>query len=202
MATKDFIFIEGWAKGKGYNQLLKALYVSQKLHEGQYRKDGQPYIVHPTAVTATAIRHGIEDEITLCIMQLHDVIEDCNVSVGSLIEDYGFSKEVAKGVLTLTKTEGRPFKFYIQEIASDIRCTLAKIGDRGHNISTMCGGFSIEKQKSYVAETQEIIELCREARRLYPEYSNYIVEMKKNIHNICDITMFFIKMLEENEKTS
>ena len=52
------------------------------------------------------------------------------------------------------------------------------------------------------AETKEIIELCREARRLYPEYSNYIVEMKKNIHNICDITMYFINLLEENEKNA
>jgi GTP pyrophosphokinase len=197
MASKDFIYIEGWAKGKGYNQLLKALYVSQKLHDGQYRKDGQPYIIHPTAVTATAIRMGIEDEVTLCIMQLHDVIEDCGITIGTLLSDYGFDRDVAVGVLTLSKTEGTSFEHYLKYILKDVRTTLAKIGDRGHNISSMCGGFSIEKQKQYVEETKLIIELCKEARRLYPEYSNYIVEMKKNIHNICDITTYFINLLEE-----
>lgn len=200
MATGDFIFLEGYAAGKGYKELLLALSISSQLHGDTLRKDGSLYITHPTAVTATATRFGIDDEKTLCIMQLHDVIEDCNVDETILIHKYGFSPEVANGVKIVSKHKQYPISMeaYMQNCLNNWRCCLVKIGDRGHNISTMCDGFSLEKQKKYIQETKYILDLCKKARRLYPHYGNYIVEMKKRIYDICDITSFFINMIEQN----
>lgn len=201
MATGDFIFLEGYAFGKGYKELLLALNTSNKLHGDTLRKDGSLYITHPTAVTATAVRLGIEDEKTLCIMQLHDVIEDCNVDEQHLIHLYGFSPDVARGVKILSKDKKHPISMeaYMKNCLDDPRACLAKIGDRAHNISTMFDGFSIKKQKEYIEETKYILDLCKKARRLYPQYGNYILEMKKRIYDICDITSSFIKRLEEKD---
>lgn len=199
MATKDFVFLEGYAFAKGYHELSKALNVSNMLHGETLRKDGSLYITHPTAVTATAVRFGINDEETLCIMQLHDVIEDCDVSEIDLIYRYGFSKDVAHGVNIVSKDSKFPLNMneYMSDILGSFQTALTKIGDRGHNISTMFNGFTIQKQRQYIEDTKYIIQLCKDARRIYPEYSSYIVEMKKNIYNICDITTFFLDRLEE-----
>lgn len=202
MATKDFVFLEGYAYAKGYNNLLKALNVSNLLHGDTLRKDGSLYITHPTAVTATAVRFGIDDEETLCVMQLHDVLEDCNVTHIDLINKYGFSVDVVNAVDYVSKYKDFPISMeaYMNNCLKNKMCALTKIGDRSHNISTMFEGFTLEKQRAYIEETKYIIQLCRDARRIYPEYSSYIVEMKKNIHNMCDVTTCFLDKLAEKDK--
>lgn len=204
MATKDFIFLEGYAYGKGYQNLSKALNMSNKLHGDTLRKDGSLYITHPTAVTATAVRFGIEDENTLCIMQLHDVVEDCDIKPSEITDELNFM--IGSGVTILSKNKNINYKDkeimndYLRCCLSREDCALAKIGDRAHNISTMFDGFSIEKQKEYIEETKLIIEMCREARRRYPKHSGYITEMKKNIHNICDITTHYLEEIKKIER--
>ena len=70
---KSYMFIKGFAFGKGLRQTILSLAVARRLHEGQYRKDGTPYISHPLKVCTTLISYGIEDDVTLSAALLHDV---------------------------------------------------------------------------------------------------------------------------------
>ena len=72
----SYMFIKGFAVAKNLNQTLIALALARHFHDGQYRKDGTPYICHPLKVCSTLISYGIEDDITLACALCHDVIED------------------------------------------------------------------------------------------------------------------------------
>ena len=77
---KSYMFIKGFAVAKNLKQTLIALAVARHFHNGQYRKDGMPYIVHPLKVCSTLINYGIDDDTTLAAALLHDLLEDCRSS--------------------------------------------------------------------------------------------------------------------------
>ena len=79
-----FTYVKGFAMGCKLPETLKALNYARKLHKGQYRKSGEPYIIHPLTMVCQAISLGIENDIILSAILLHDVVEDCNVSVNDL----------------------------------------------------------------------------------------------------------------------
>jgi (p)ppGpp synthase/HD superfamily hydrolase len=67
------------------NPILLAARAAAIFHEGQTRKyDGSPYIVHPGRVAARMSVHPKGTEAVVCAAWLHDVIEDCRVSVGQI----------------------------------------------------------------------------------------------------------------------
>lgn len=55
MAHKEMVYIKGFAKGKGFWNLLKAINVGTQLHAGETRKSGEPYIDHPMRVTSEQV---------------------------------------------------------------------------------------------------------------------------------------------------
>ena len=57
---KSYMFIKGFAVAKNLKQTLIALAVARHFHDGQYRKDGMPYIVHPLKVCTTLMNYGIQ----------------------------------------------------------------------------------------------------------------------------------------------
>ena len=71
---KSYMFIKGFAFGKNLRQVLVSLPIARKLHDGQYRKDGAPYICHPLKVCTTLISYGVDDDVTLSASLLHDVL--------------------------------------------------------------------------------------------------------------------------------
>ena len=75
---KSYMFIKGFAVAKNLKQTLIALAVARHFHDGQYRKDGMPYIVHPLKVCTTLMNYGIDDDVTLAAALLHDLLEDCS----------------------------------------------------------------------------------------------------------------------------
>lgn len=68
---KSYMFIKGFAVAKNLRQTLIALAVARHFHNGQYRKDGMPYIVHPLKVCTTLMNYGIDDDVTLAAALLH-----------------------------------------------------------------------------------------------------------------------------------
>lgn len=64
---KSYMFIKGFAVAKNLKQTLIALAVARHFHNGQYRKDGNPYIIHPLKVCTTLISYGIDDDTTSLI---------------------------------------------------------------------------------------------------------------------------------------
>lgn len=197
MAHKEMNYIKGYAKGKGYFELLKAINCATLLHEGQYRKSGEPYIDHPMRVCSSLIALGVDDELILVSAILHDVVEDCNIALMDLHHNYGISKESIDLISYLTKVDGFPTDFYYGQIKLNFRSSLVKIADRCHNVSTMAGAFTREKIADYINETNEyVLPLCKHVIRFYPEYSDAVYAMKYQIESI--IKALKVTLLLEN----
>ena len=82
----------------------KALAFAREKHDGQLRKDNvTPYITHPIAVVKLLRDIGISDSDIIASGYLHDVVEDCAVSIETI--DREFNSEVARIVGVLTRTE-------------------------------------------------------------------------------------------------
>ena len=145
------------------DQVLKAFELADKAHEGQFRASGEPYIMHPLAVT-DILAHLQIDHITLMAALMHDVVEDTSYSKEDLEEMFG--SEVAFLVDGVTKLnqfqyetkEDRQMENYrkmILAMAKDVRVVVIKLGDRLHNMRTLKHMRS-DKQKRIAKETLEI----------------------------------------------
>jgi (p)ppGpp synthase/HD superfamily hydrolase len=195
MTHKEMVYIKGFAKGKEYWNLLKAINVATTLHEGVKRKSGEPYIDHPMRVVSELIALGLHDDITLAAGLLHDVVEDTNTAANDLATKYNLDIEVARVVQLLSKESGMSTEFYYRHIREDIRAILVKLSDRCHNVSTMYGAFTIEKMQQYVEETEtHVIPLCKYATRNHPEYSDQIFVLRYHIESVLKVIKGVIEM--------
>lgn len=188
---KSYMFIKGYAVGKNLNQTLIALSVARRLHEGQYRKDGTPYISHPLKVCSTLISYGIDDDTTLAAALLHDVLEDCADKLpmgGRELEiQYHLSEDVVDIVTLLTKESGLDdyeLGIYFRNIEANPKAALIKLSDRLHNSSTVYN-LSFEKLKKYLRETDlYLIPMASFCKNYYPEYTNAFSILKSNIYSL------------------
>jgi GTP diphosphokinase / guanosine-3',5'-bis(diphosphate) 3'-diphosphatase len=133
--------------------LIERAYVTaERMHRGQMRKSGDPYITHPLAVTTILADIGMT-EPTLVASLLHDTVEDTPYTLDALRADFG--DEVAllvDGVTKLDKVkygdsaQSETIRKMIVAMSRDIRVLVIKLADRLHNMRTL----------RYVkAETQE-----------------------------------------------
>ena len=137
--------------------------MAHKLHEGQLRKSGEPYFIHPIAVALILAQLGM-DEATIVGGLLHDVVEDTEYTREMLVNDFG--EEVAVLVDGVTKLGS--IKFDTKEeaqaenlrkmffaMSKDIRVLIIKLADRLHNMRT-AEYWSESKQKEKSRETLDI----------------------------------------------
>ncbi|GAA1959722.1 GTP pyrophosphokinase [Nocardioides panacihumi] len=124
--------------------LLERAYVTaERLHEGQLRKSGDPYITHPLAVTTILAELGMT-EPTLVAALLHDTVEDTPYVLEQVTKDFG--SEVAQlvdGVTKLDKVQygdsaqSETIRKMIVAMSRDIRVLVIKLADRLHNMRTL-----------------------------------------------------------------
>ena len=187
----SYMFIQGFATGRHLNQTLIALAIARHFHDGQYRKDGTPYICHPLKVCSTLISYGIDDDITLAAALCHDVIEDCQDKLpyagNELVTEYGVDPEVIRIVTLLSKESGlddHELSIYFDRIKKDPKALLIKLSDRLHNSSTLYE-FTFQKMKKYIRETSMfLIPMASYGKRYYPQYANALRILKSNIYAI------------------
>ncbi|MBQ7594445.1 MAG: bifunctional (p)ppGpp synthetase/guanosine-3',5'-bis(diphosphate) 3'-pyrophosphohydrolase [Synergistaceae bacterium] len=163
---------ELWAKSmlslnpEQLNQLGEAFVFAAHAHKDQFRKSGDPYIIH--TLSAALILAGMHlDMSTLIAALLHDTIEDTSVTGEDVREKFGADVEtLVKGV---TKLAGEDVKEFMSRedltsenlrrmfivMAQDIRVVLIKLADRLHNMRTL-GVMRPEKQERIARETMEI----------------------------------------------
>lgn len=171
--TKQFIAMRYWLLGREYYLALDALEYASKFHTGK-RKDGQTMeYFHQLSIgryTKSIITSLEFPEATLATVFLHDISEDYGVSTDEIRDRYG--NQVAQSVALLTKKFGDYRKSdveYFRNITSDKIASIAKGADRVHNIQTMIGVFTYDKQREYIQETETyILPMLKEARRCFP----------------------------------
>jgi guanosine-3',5'-bis(diphosphate) 3'-pyrophosphohydrolase len=143
--------------------IKKAYNFALKVHKGQKRKTGEPYIQHLLYTAYYIADLGIGKD-ALCAALLHDVLEDTNISETVLKKE--FNNTIFKLVSSVTKLKSRKEqeinlsnvenlrKFFIVA-ARDIRAVIIKLADRLHNTQTI-EGLSKERQKTYAKEIKYI----------------------------------------------
>lgn len=143
--------------------IQKAYVFSAKVHEGQVRLSGQPYLSHPLEVAGILANMKL-DVGTIASGLLHDVLEDTIASPDEVKSLFG--KEIANIVGGVTKISKMSFadseerhaeniKKMILAMAQDIRVIMVKLADRMHNMRTL-GYHTPEKQRKIAEETLDI----------------------------------------------
>ena len=149
------------------SMIEKAYKVASKAHEGQLRKSGEPYIMHPLCVAIILAELELDKE-TIVAGILHDVVEDTVMTSEEIAKE--FSEEVAflvEGVTKLTRLKMTTDKIEVQaenlrkmflSMAKDIRVILIKLADRLHNLRTLQYQ-TPAKQIEKARETMDILSL-------------------------------------------
>ena len=198
---KMYTYIREFAAGAKMPETLKALTYAREKHEGQTRKSGDPYIVHPLTMACNALSFGIRDDEVIATILLHDVCEDCGIKP----EELPVSDAVRHSVSLLTFSvmdgetkETAKIRYYNMRLA-DRAATLTKLIDRCHNVSSMAGTFSKEKLTSYIEETRQyVLPLMKKAKIKYPADSETLFVLKYHIMSVVDSIEAVIQAYEEN----
>ena len=154
----------------------QAYFYADACHTGQERKTGDPYIVHPLE-TALFLADLHLDTNTIVAALLHDVVEDCGVSLEDISEKFGFEvSKLVDGVTKLTRMDDKlqppidegenlvddadnlyaeSLRKMLVSMAEDIRVVLIKLADRLHNMKTL-DALPLEKRRRIAQETLDI----------------------------------------------
>ena len=145
--------------------ICRSFEFAYKLHEGQYRKSGEPYICHPVAV-AGLLRDLGGTGVMIAAGFLHDVVEDTEITSEEIEQRFGPEvRHLVEGVTKLSKfsetfsskteRQAENFRRMFLAMAQDIRVIVVKLADRLHNMRTL-EHLPDEKRRRIALETREI----------------------------------------------
>ena len=147
--------------------IIKAYNFAERAHEGQIRKSGEKYFIHPFEVAKILAQLDMDDS-TIIAGLLHDVIEDTRHGYEQIKKEFG--EEVASLVEGVTKLgrlsyetkeerQAESLRKMFLAMAKDIRVIIIKLADRLHNMRTL-KYMDEEKKKEKAKETLEIYAGC------------------------------------------
>ena len=143
--------------------LRRAFLFAANAHEGQQRRSGEDFVLHPWGVAKICAQLRLDDE-TIAAALLHDVVEDTDVDLEEVRSEFG--DEIAKlveGVTKLTRVqfqsreqaEAENYRKLIVAMAADVRVILIKLADRLHNLREI-EYLGKQKQIQKAKETLEV----------------------------------------------
>lgn len=155
--------VEGYAPNANTDMIWVAYFLAKAAHKDQFRKSGEPYIVHPVQIAYIAAQLSL-DAVAIQAALLHDVIEDTPYTFADIKALFGQNvAEIVEGVTKLAKIQYNTHEEQQVEnlrkmflaMAKDIRVVIVKLIDRLHNMRTLKFQ-SPEKQLQIAKETLEI----------------------------------------------
>ncbi|HSA54366.1 MAG TPA: bifunctional (p)ppGpp synthetase/guanosine-3',5'-bis(diphosphate) 3'-pyrophosphohydrolase, partial [Gemmatimonadaceae bacterium] len=175
MATAEHVattlaeVVPGWTLGEAAAErldlelLARAYRFSAKAHEGQFRRNGDPFVTHCVEVAKILAELQL-DSVTVATGLIHDVVEDTPVKIEDVEREFG--AEIAGLVDGLTKighlpmhsTEERQVENYrklLVSIAREVRVIIIKLADRLHNMRTL-DSLPEDKQRRIAQETMDL----------------------------------------------
>ena len=144
-------------------RIEKAYSLARSAHEGQFRRSGEPYIMHPVAVAKILFDLGMDNECIIGAL-LHDVVEDTPYDIDYITREFG--PEVALLVDGVTKlgqiplstreeVQAENIRKMFMAMNRDVRVIIIKLADRLHNMRT-AKFWPPYKQREKSLETLEI----------------------------------------------
>ncbi|KKS52880.1 MAG: (P)ppGpp synthetase I, SpoT/RelA [Candidatus Magasanikbacteria bacterium GW2011_GWD2_43_18] len=163
--------------------MIKLAYeFARDAHEGQFRKSGEPYIIHPLGAAHIVADMKIDPVIIVATL-LHDVPEDTEVTLDELEKNFGEEiRKLVEGITKLGKLKYRGVERYIENLrkmfvamAEDVRVMIIKFADRIHNLSTLD---ALPPQKRY--------RIALESLEIYAPIANRLgmAEMKGELEDL------------------
>ena len=135
--------IDAYLSERDVERVLEACDYADMAHDGVTRKSGEPYVLHPIAVSCI-LAHMRLDAETLMAALLHDVIEDTEFSKEDISEKFGKKvAELVDGVTKLSQSSDKEFnkaasfRKILQATLQDPRVIIIKLSDRYHNMTTL-----------------------------------------------------------------
>lgn len=198
---KKRIALKYWLLGKEYFKAVEAMEFSSKFCIG-FRKNGKtPEFEHQISIASflrSLLIHLIYPEDTITTVFTHDLEEDYNVFSKELEQRFGVRVATANGYLTKRKKGViKEKEFYFGEMSNCPIASIIKPSDRLHNIRTMLGVFTIEKQKEYIEETEQcILPMLKQAKKNFPRQEMAYENIKDVLLNQIDL----IKAIHESKE--
>lgn len=165
----------------------KAICWAKKYHDGQFRESGEPFYTHPLEVAYLASDYLLKTDVIVASI-LHDIVEDTEITVGLILDAFGW--RVAEMVHRLTRNISNGNKLRVEEIlnnsyqAQDKEVLLIKLFDRLHNMQTLVAK-SPKKIKKIADETLQIFLILA----TYLEIS----DVKQRLSELCINTKFTLQ---------
>nr|WP_321268327.1 RelA/SpoT family protein [uncultured Sulfurimonas sp.] len=210
---------------KPSDKLRKALQYSKEAHNEQFRKSGQPYIIHPILV-ASIVSSITDDESMAIAALLHDVVEDTDINIEDITELFG--SDVSHLVAGLTKIDSirdselipsssnerlvvsaLSFRKMLLASIEDVRVLVVKLCDRLHNMLTLD---ALPEHKQIRIAEETLVVYAPIAHRLGISFLKNILEdtsfsylfkdEKHHIDNYLDTNYHAIEMKLEELKES
>ena len=139
-----------------------AMKIAYEAHQGQYDKNGIPYIYHPIHLAEQC-----DDEITTVIALLHDVVEDNKNYTFEKLEQFEFGEIVISTLKLLTHIKGVPYMEYIKNIKENKYATKVKLLDLEHNL---------DENRFDEEERVIMLEKMSKKREYYKKAKAYLME--------------------------
>lgn len=189
------IHLRGYALGKEWYRLVRVIEVANAVHS-HTRKDGvTPEFQHQLEIASYLMTLGIASESLLIVAILHDLAEDYPDEWEVYSNEFStlLLQTELVAIKNLNKNLFKTHSHYYSNMSNYLLSALVKGGDRINNVQTMRGAFSVEKMKSYIAESEtDVLPMLKTARRQYPEHTLAFLNIETMLKNQIQIYKTFL----------